>query len=200
MCFDVAQGLATGASPTSLGLTNWQTASAGLQVAQTVLGSYQAGRVASAQASAANRAIAANAQAQMNQLVVQQRQMNAQAQQQMSEVARQAARERATLATMAGESGVAGGVLDRLSAELNFKESDATSDVLTNSDNAKSQSYMQGLGIKAQAQGDINRNKSAAEANKPNWLGVGLQLGGIALGLESTASQNKLLAKRLAGG
>lgn len=193
MSLDAATTLAKGGSLNDAGLTGYQGAGAGLQVASTLFSSIYAGRQAAKNASAANAAIAQDAAAQQYQLSVQRQQMSAQAGQQQSEVARQAQKERARLDAMSGEAGVAGGVLDRLGTQEDFVQSDTNAAIDQNLQGATNQSYMQGLSVQARAQSQINANTAAAKAARPNWMGLGLQLAGIGVGLDRTAAENSIL-------
>ena len=122
-----------------------------------------------------NQSVANNYGAQMNALSQQQSQVNAQATQQMSQIALQAMAQRARLQTLAGEAGVgAGGTYDRLQNAVAFTENQGLTNVATNLNNTQGQLSRQGGAMEMQA-----KNSMRAPVD---WTGVGLQILGAGLG------------------
>lgn len=147
--------------------TAWNVASTGLGIATTAVNAIKQSNVNAAN----NAAVNANAQSQLNQLQVQQSQINKQSEQQQSQIAREAMQQRARLQVSAGESGVAGGVLDRLNHEITQSANDASTNTETNREGRINQTTAQGQSVIAQA-------NTQMRSDKVDWFGLGLQIAG----------------------
>ena len=181
-------------------LTQWQKASTALQLGAGLVGAYQQSRSASRNAEASNQAIRQNLASRQNQLDLQAMQLEDQTQQQMSTVERAARRESATTAAMAGEAGIGGALLDRLLFEGEFGADENAANLQSNLRSGLGQIRMNGVANAASANSQINQNNAAAKAAKPNWLGVGLSLGSMALGAAQQSTQNQMAAQKYNAG
>lgn len=161
--------------------TGLNIASAGLGVAQAI-GQGVAQRNINR---ANNQAVNANYQAQMNLLGVQQRQINAQAQQQKGQIARDAMAKRATLLTAAGESGVAGNVLTSGVNSVNQGANEAMTTVESNRYGRIQQGGAQAQALRAEAQ-------SSMRDSSFDWFGTGLQIAREGLTLGSKVQKRKV--------
>ena len=159
-----------------MAMTAFEVGMLAVSAATTIASNAQQAKAGAAQA----KAIESSQNAAAGQRETQRQQVNMQASQKSSEVSRQATIERAKLQTLAGESGVSGGALDRLSSELSFREADALGSVEYNRNNTMLQSDFEARADQAKAQSQINSIDTG-----PGWLGTGLQIigmGGAAVG------------------
>jgi hypothetical protein len=136
----------------------------------------------------------------------QQVQINAQAVDQMSEVARKALREQAQVRVAAGESGLAGITMDRLINEPFVTAGMDIATIEANRASALKQSQLNLEGIKANTQSQLNNAYTQASKrnpepsyNGPSWLGAGLTIAGQGLNAyseyENTKRQEQLINK-----
>ena len=154
----------------SMAFTAAETAMVGISAASAAV-SY-AGQ--QAQADAISASAKQSNDAQMSQLQIQRQQINEQAADQMSERAKQAQAMDARLRVSAGESGVSGPTVDRLSNEIYANEDQDITHIQKNRSNSMQQSGATADGINAQTQSMLN------QAPRPSIIGSGLQIAGTA--------------------
>jgi hypothetical protein len=137
------------------------------------IASSAAAYVGTSQAAAAKeKATIANAEQQQDSMLTQQWQARGQAQDQMSQRAKEATQERGRLAVISAESGLAGNTQDRLYNESLFNEGQDITSIQRNARNTQQQSELEKQGIRAQTQGQLNT------IERPSALRTGLQIAG----------------------
>jgi hypothetical protein len=104
---------------------------------------------------------------------VQSQQINTDTAREMGGIARQALVEQSRLAVAAGEAGVGGGLLDRLSQDIAFKQSEAMGSLEERRFREQQNLAFGSMAQKAQAESTANQALSAA----PTWLSAGLKIG-----------------------
>lgn len=149
---------------------SWEAATFAIQAVSAV-SSYVGGQN---QADAANNAAWNNYYANKAILDQQAKEITQSANNQETERSIQAQIERAKMRTLAGESGLAGNLVDRWMQDSSMQESKDISSIETNKSNQLKQNLNQQQGIYARAQGQSNEAYSKA----PSMLGTGLQIAG----------------------
>lgn len=147
-----------------------------------------------AQAARERKAADDSYNAQMAQLQLQRNQENQKVGEEMSQRAREATAAEARLRVSAGESGVSGASVDRVSQEINIGK---TQDMATLEGNRKAymmQTTAEGQGIAAQRQSRMNEADSRGSGGA---FGVGLQIAGSVLN-GATMATNRIARQGLA--
>lgn len=180
------------------GLSSWQKAGLGLQLGSTLLDAYQQNQKSKESTQAIIEAARANAAAQQNQIDLQAMQLEDASAQQGSALQRQSAAQQATIVTQAGEAGISGAMLDRLLYAGEQDLNEAASNLTSNTQGRLGQLQLSRSAIESQAQSTINQAQAQRSASSPNWLGLGLQLGSLALGAASTSERQRLAAQQSA--
>jgi len=156
--------------PATITAAQWAMASFAA-TATTAVASYVGGQ---SQASAQNKAAWDNYNANQAIMAEQAKQIAASANNEVSERQIQAQIEQAKLRTVAGESGVAGNLVDRWFQDSEMQESRDIASIETNKSNRLKQNNLETQGLYARAQGQANEASSKA----PSLLGTGLQIAG----------------------
>lgn len=107
-----------------------------------------------------NKAIANNYAIQSSQLQVQQEQQNKAVAAQQAQIAERARAQRASIATMGGESGALGNYLTRALAESQFAEGNAGTNLEINRENTMLAGFNQGNAMAANANMSMERKQS----------------------------------------
>ncbi len=149
---------------------SWEAAMFAIQVVSAV-SSYEAGQE---QAAATNNAAWNNYYANKQILDQQAKEINQSSNNQATERSIQAQIERAKMRTLAGESGLAGNLVDRWMQDSTMQESRDIASIETNRSNQLRQNLNQQGAQYAKAQGQSNEAYSKA----PSLLGTGLQIAG----------------------
>lgn len=135
----------------------------------------------------ANRQIEKNYNTNLGQLDEQRKQMQRQQAEEDSAIAKSARAEIARMAVLAGENGSTGGSFNRVLTEHVTATQDAQAMSQRNLDNALVQSQREAEAMRSNARAQTQRG--------PDWVGVGLQIGGQAAGgyAKYTAAQDARL-------
>jgi len=150
--------------------SQWAMASFAVSAVSAVA-SYVGGQ---SQASAQNKAAWDNYNANQQIMAEQAQQIAASANNETSERKIQAHIEQAKLRVAAGESGVAGNLVDRFYQDSEMQEARDIASIETNKANRLKQNGLETQGLYARAQGQANE----ASSNAPSLLGTSLQIAG----------------------
>ncbi|OAM52926.1 hypothetical protein A7981_05695 [Methylovorus sp. MM2] len=137
------------------------------------------------QADAATDSIKDSYELQAKQVQEQQKQINANAQDDMSQRAREATIERGRLKAIQGESGLIGNTADRIMNESYFNEESDIASIESNRVNSIKQSSLEAQGLTARTQSELNSIK------RPSALSAGLQIGTAVAGYKQATAKPK---------